>query len=108
VTTLDALIDRYGTPAFCKIDVEGYEEAVLRGLSRPIPAVSIEFTPEYLDSTERTLTSLVDLGAYRFNYSVGESLVLAEKRWLERDDVLARLRTFGPRSFGDVYARIAG
>ena len=46
VTTLDALIDRYGLPAFCKIDVEGFEEAVVRGLSRPIPSVSFEFTPE--------------------------------------------------------------
>jgi len=107
VTTLDALVDRYGLPAFCKIDVEGFEEAVVRGLSDAIPSVSIEFTPEYLDSTDRTLELLCKLADYRFNYAVGETLSLAEPNWVSRDELLARLRTYGPRSFGDVYARVA-
>ncbi|MCB0069761.1 MAG: FkbM family methyltransferase, partial [Caldilineaceae bacterium] len=34
VTTLDDLIARFGAPAFCKIDVEGFELEVLRGLSQ--------------------------------------------------------------------------
>src|SRR5947207_219843 len=34
-TTLDALIGEHGPPAFAKIDVEGFEAAVLAGLSRP-------------------------------------------------------------------------
>jgi FkbM family methyltransferase len=106
MTTLDALVERYGLPAFCKVDVEGYEEAVLQGLSHPIPSVSIEFTPEHLDSTERTLTRLGELGDYRFDYGLGETLALVEGRWLTRADLLSRLRTLDPRSFGDVYARL--
>jgi FkbM family methyltransferase len=31
-TTMDALVSRYGVPSFCKIDVEGLEYEVLRGL----------------------------------------------------------------------------
>lgn len=107
VTTLDALVERHGMPTFCKIDVEGYEEVVVRGMTTPIPIVSIEFTPEYLDSAERTLVLLGELGDYRFNYAVGETLSLAEPRWLTRVELLDRLRTVGRRSFGDIYARVA-
>jgi len=105
VTTLDVLIERYGTPTYCKIDVEGYEEAVLMGLTQPIATISIEFTPEFLDSTERALRRLEAIGEYHFNYGVGESLVLIERRWLKREELLVRLRRCHPLSFGDVYAR---
>ncbi|MEZ4584405.1 MAG: FkbM family methyltransferase [Caldilineaceae bacterium] len=33
VTTLDRLIAQYGVPAFCKIDVEGYELALVRAVT---------------------------------------------------------------------------
>src|SRR5688572_16378765 len=40
--TLDLLIEKYGLPGFIKIDVEGFEEKVLKGLSRKIPFLSFE------------------------------------------------------------------
>ncbi|MGD9629724.1 MAG: FkbM family methyltransferase [Pyrinomonadaceae bacterium] len=43
VTTLDVLIERYGLPHYCKIDVEGFEMEVLKGLTNPIPLISLEY-----------------------------------------------------------------
>ena len=43
VVTLDAAIEHYGVPAYCKIDVEGWEFEVLRGLSQAVDLISLEF-----------------------------------------------------------------
>ncbi|PZR11681.1 MAG: hypothetical protein DI539_20470, partial [Flavobacterium psychrophilum] len=49
ITTVDNLIARYGTPKFIKIDVEGYELEVLKGLNKPINMMSFEYAvPENL------------------------------------------------------------
>lgn len=44
VTTLDALIEQFGEPAYVKIDVEGFELEVLNGLNRPVPLLSFEYS----------------------------------------------------------------
>lgn len=50
VTTLDALCSKFGVPTHVKIDVEGYEEPILRGarqlLSKCSPAIFLELHTE--------------------------------------------------------------
>ena len=106
LVTLDALIGRFGLPAFVKIDVEGAEPAVLAGLTRPVPALSFEYLPGTLDYTQTCVDRLRALGTYRYNWSVGESYELAAA-WVDGDTLLDGLRT-GParRRSGDVYARL--
>lgn len=105
VTTLDALIAAHGIPAFCKIDVEGYEHAVLEGLSRPLPALSLEYLPAALDPALIAIARLNRLGTYRFNRSPGETMALAIPRWLGAAEIAAELKRL-PREerAGDVYA----
>jgi FkbM family methyltransferase len=72
VTTLDALIVEFGMPGFCKVDVEGFEPEVLAGLSRQIPAMSLEFTPKVPHITRALLKRLGELGYRRINYALHE------------------------------------
>lgn len=107
VTTLDELIARYGLPAFCKIDVEGYEPEVLKGLSQPIPALSFEYLPACLETARHCIAHLAQLGPYTFNWSVGEAQCLRSDHWLDADAMCARLMRFTPaEDSGDIYARL--
>jgi FkbM family methyltransferase len=107
VTTLDNLIEAYGEPAFCKIDVEGFEAEVLKGLSRPLKALSLEFLPAVIDVAIESVDRLEELGRYRYNVSYGEDLAFEWADWQSADrmkDWLQQQR--GRLSSGDVYARL--
>ena len=107
VTTLDALIEEYGLPRFCKIDVEGYEAEVLAGLSHRIPALSVEYVAGALDVAEACVRRLEVLSGYEYNAVEGEERTFMSKPWLAADEMVAWLRGSGGNvSSGDVYARL--
>lgn len=104
VTTLDELIAEYGLPAFCKIDVEGFELEVLRGLSQPVTALSFEYIPAAMAVAVGCIERLEQLGRYEFNYSPGERHELQAPSWLTAAEMKAVLAGLNEGS-GDVYAR---
>ena len=81
VTTLDALIDRHGLPSFIKLDVEGFEVEALAGLTRPVPALSFEFTTIQRDLARAGVERCAALGFRRYNAALGESQALAHAEW---------------------------
>ena len=107
VTTLDALIAEHGPPAFTKIDVEGFEAEVLQGLSRPLPALSLEYVTAALDGALAALDRLQTLGSYAFNRSGGESLRLLHRRWRSAAEMRQELQSLSVETgSGDLYARL--
>jgi FkbM family methyltransferase len=77
-TTLDHLIDKYGVPDFIKIDVEGFEQWVLKGLSHLISCLSFEtLLPEYSGELQRCLSYVDQLcSAATYNIALHEKLLL--------------------------------
>ncbi len=109
VTTLDALIGQFGEPAFCKIDVEGYELEALRGLSRPIRALSLEYIPASVEIALGSVDRLMALGEYEFNVSSGETHRLALPGWVDAGAIKEWLSALpSDARSGDLYARLRG
>ena len=61
VTTLDNIISEYGLPDYCKIDVEGYELEILKGLTKKIKFISVEFTPELKNKTFECISTIDEI-----------------------------------------------
>jgi FkbM family methyltransferase len=106
VTTLDALIAEFGIPAFVKIDVEGYEQEVLKGLSQPIPALSFEYIATTLEIPCGCIGLLESLGDYEYNYTIIEGTGFVLSQWVGPEAIRQELDHLPVEATsGDVYAR---
>jgi FkbM family methyltransferase len=88
-TTLDSLIKGFGSPYYIKIDVEGYEVKVIRGLTQKIPLLSFEANlPEFLEETQSCISHLssIDINA-KFNYT-SDRFCFENKDWLDFNDFI--------------------
>ena len=108
IVTLDKLVAEHGRPNFIKIDVEGGELDVLRGLSAAVEWTSFEFHRRDLAAVAACTARLGELGEYRFAYSLYRRFRLVPPLWVTADELLERLRALTSRdACGDVYARCA-
>jgi len=107
VTSLDKIIKTHGLPKYCKIDVEGFEYQVLKGLSHPIPLISFEVTMEFFDDMIKCVSHLEMLGYKEFNFAKGEAQGLVFGDWVSSDILFQYLTNLNDESlWGDIYAKI--
>jgi FkbM family methyltransferase len=107
LSTLDALIARHGLPRFVKIDVEGFEDEVLTGLTRPLPALSFEFTTIQRVVALAAVARLSRGAPYAFNAALGESQELVHAEPLDAHGISRWIESLpAEANSGDIYAAI--
>ena len=92
-TILDQLINKYGVPDYIKIDVEGFEQWVLKGLSQKVSYLSFEtLLPDYTSEMNNCLSIISTLDPFAtYNIALHEKLTLP--RFVGKNELEKKLDT---------------
>lgn len=106
VNTLDQIQHEHGTPQYIKIDVEGYELKVLRGMSFRPRVMSFEFHTFTPDLTRDCVQLPIFDSGCTFNVAFDGTWKLAWPEWREKGEVLQYVLSLpSDDRFGDIYVR---
>jgi len=106
--TLDHLIREFGNPKFCKIDVEGYELNVLKGLTKKIPYLSFEFTREFFEDAKKCINRILSLGSATFNLVAINPFRFFFSKWVTPDLLYDAINSIDEELLhGDIYVKIS-
>jgi len=109
VKTLDAAINEYGLPKYIKIDVEGYEIEVLRGLTQLPDIISFECHWNRLETGLKCLNQIESLATNVCCNTITEGTSeLTFQKWLDKDAFVDELPALAERSdstYGDIFVK---
>lgn len=107
--TLDSLIRKFGLPRFLKVDIEGMDADVLRGLSQRPQYLSFEYytNAPLWQNTRECFRHAARLGFTEANVTEQVRPELLLRAWLPLDDAMAHLENLGRtrHCWGDVIVR---
>ncbi len=112
VITLDSMIEMFGVPKFIKIDVEGWEFEVIKGLHTPVEMISFEYARFDPMPAIKTLKYLDLLGNYKFNFCKADTFKFVYDHEIGVDEMISYMKTLIPSNSiewhpeinGDIYA----
>ena len=105
VTTLDHLAKEFGQPEYVKIDVEGFEINVLKGMTFNPRYLSFEFGARRKKASQECLDHLA-ARRYRFRPIVGREFRFATHEWMTLAEASDWLAAFSVEQaeYGDMFA----
>lgn len=106
VETLENFIAKFGVPIYIKIDVEGYEFEVIKGLKTPVPLISFEANlPEFCNESISIIEYLskISLNKYQFNFTADNLFLL--QRFVNKEDAIKFLLET-KHNYLEIYAKL--
>ncbi len=106
MVALDTLVQQYGLPYFIKIDVEGFEESVLSGLSMQSPLLSFEFNTAYLEPAIRCVDKQLFTSESVFNFVFGDPVGFELSSWVGKEQLKRVLNKMAKgEKYGEIFVR---
>jgi len=94
ITTLDKLIEELGNPFYIKIDVEGLELNVIKGLSSPVPFITFEANlPEFLSETIEIVNIIDSLSGGKTTFKTGILEQIKQEHWMDKQELLKNIQS---------------
>jgi hypothetical protein len=79
---MDWLVEQYGKPDLIKIDVEGAEWSVLKGMTKHSGKIALEWTQETMGEHNKQLQYLKSIGYTKFKFQfIEDHLLEPEEDW---------------------------
>lgn len=108
VTTLDALMAEHGRPRFLKVDVEGFELEVFKGLTSAVPVIYFEAHRHESERAVAILQHLASVGSIEaVHAAAGDNSRWLLEDWLPHSRFLERLSGLPEHSNVVVKMRVA-
>ena len=106
VETLENFIGKFGVPKYVKIDVEGYELEVLKGLKTVVPLVSIEANlPEFRAETITSIEYLDKLSHGKYEYNFANDHFFLANAFLAKNEAIEYIRDT-KLNYLEIYAKL--
>ncbi len=107
MTTLDNLIKDYGLPEFIKIDVEGYESKVLKGLHSKVKLISFEFGTDFLEDLKQCIDLITKIDKnYSFNLLLAGKFSFELNKWVNKEKLMKFILNPKSNSFGEIFCKL--
>jgi hypothetical protein len=93
----------YGIPKYVKVDAEGYDAEVLRGMSFRPEIVSFEFLPDDMDVARECIQLFPECA---FNFVIEQRSRFELNQWVSSEEILTALLDL-PKTvlYGDVFTK---
>lgn len=92
VITLDNIIEKYGCPRFLKVDVEGFELEVFKGLTKPIELIYFEIHGDEKELAIEVIKRLEEIGEIHGIKAIsGDNSTWLIDQWCKPKEVINKL-----------------